>query len=167
MITTNTRRSNELEALFRDDAQEVRSFIRRRCRCADIADDVASETFLAAAVALERQPDLVIGLPWLVTVAKRRLVDHWRSLERRNRLDHKLDLALVPMGEEGHSFEGNGIDEALEVLPERQRNALLLRYVSGYSVTEVAEVLDSEYVATESLLARARRGFAAAYSAAA
>ncbi|MEM8745746.1 MAG: sigma factor-like helix-turn-helix DNA-binding protein, partial [Actinomycetota bacterium] len=52
---------------------------------------------------------------------------------------------------------------ALASLPERQRAAVVLRYVEEYSVSEVAEALDVGYEAAESLLARGRRGFVEAH----
>ena len=52
---------------------------------------------------------------------------------------------------------------ALERLPDRQRAALVLRYLDEFSVTEVADAMDLTYTAVESLLARGRRSFATAY----
>lgn len=55
------------------------------------------------------------------------------------------------------------VDAALESLSERHRAVLVLRYLDDMSVTEVSEVLDLTYKATESLLTRARHAFAGAY----
>jgi RNA polymerase sigma-70 factor (ECF subfamily) len=55
------------------------------------------------------------------------------------------------------------VRQALDALPERQRAAIVLRYVEEFSVTEVAEALEVGYQAAESLLARGRRGFVDAY----
>jgi RNA polymerase sigma-70 factor (ECF subfamily) len=52
---------------------------------------------------------------------------------------------------------------ALQSLSMRQRSALTLRYLDDLSVHEVAIELGCRYQAAESLLARARRSFAAAY----
>jgi RNA polymerase sigma factor (sigma-70 family) len=46
--------------------------------------------------------------------------------------------------------------DALDALPEQLRQALLLRYHVGLSVSEVAEVMDRSYKGAESLLSRAR-----------
>ena len=48
------------------------------------------------------------------------------------------------------------LDELLRTVSDRQRAALVLRYVDDLSVAEVAESLGLTVHATESLLARAR-----------
>lgn len=58
---------------------------------------------------------------------------------------------------------GNQVLDALQSLSARQRAALSLRYLDGYSVAEIAEVLDTSYRAAESILARGRKAFVTAY----
>ncbi|HIP23235.1 MAG TPA: RNA polymerase sigma factor [Rhodobacteraceae bacterium] len=47
---------------------------------------------------------------------------------------------------------------AMETLPERQRNALVLRHFEELSNPEIASALETSVEAVESLLGRARRG---------
>lgn len=49
---------------------------------------------------------------------------------------------------------------AIKALPERQRQALVLRHFEGLSNPEIGEALDCSVEAVESLLARARRQLA-------
>ena len=51
---------------------------------------------------------------------------------------------------------------AIAQLPERQRQAIVLRHFDGLSNPEIAEALESSVEAVESLLARARRQLAKA-----
>lgn len=93
-------------------------------------------------------------------------MDHWRRSATRRRLTVRLahhDALTVPSGD-SHQPEDRVL-EALSSLPDRQRAALCLRYLDDFSVNEVAESLGVRYQAAESLLARARRSFAAAYEA--
>lgn len=57
------------------------------------------------------------------------------------------------------------IQVALDNLPARYGDALEWKYIEGYSVREIAERLEIGTEATQSLLARARRAFADAYTA--
>ena len=50
--------------------------------------------------------------------------------------------------------------EAIATLPERQRQALVLRHFEEYSNPEIGEAMDCSVEAVESLLARARRQLA-------
>jgi RNA polymerase sigma-70 factor (ECF subfamily) len=53
------------------------------------------------------------------------------------------------------------LDLALAALPERQRQALVLRHIEGLSNPEIAAVMDIGVEAVESLTARAKRALAA------
>ena len=54
------------------------------------------------------------------------------------------------------------LDAALARLPERQRQAVVLRHIEGVSNSEIAEVLEISVEAVESLTARGKRALAAA-----
>ena len=54
------------------------------------------------------------------------------------------------------------LEEALQVLPERQRQAVILRHIEGISNPEIAAVMDISTEAVESLTARGKRALSAA-----
>ncbi len=56
----------------------------------------------------------------------------------------------------------DALDQALESLPERQRQAVVLRHIEGLGNPEIAEVLDISIEAVESLTARGKRALAKA-----
>jgi RNA polymerase sigma-70 factor, ECF subfamily len=152
-----------LLALYDRALPQVYGYLVARVGNRAVAEDLTADTFLAAAEAIERGtlPDVSVG--WLITVARNKMVDHWR---RRAREDRKL--ALV----ETDDVVDDGIDLAIEqarakaVLSElgpHHQAALTLRYLDGLSVPEVAECLDRTVHATEALLVRARNAFRVRY----
>lgn len=56
------------------------------------------------------------------------------------------------------------LDKALATLPDRQREAVVLRHIEGLSNPEIAEILDISVEAVESLTARGKRALAAVLS---
>ena len=129
------------------------------------AEELTSEVFLAAVVALDRPsggPTLDTG--WLVGVARHKLVDHWR---RREREERKLSaVASLP------EHDDDPWDARLDVLEAREtlarlgpanRLALTLRYLDGLSIPEMARELGRSRHATEALVVRARAAFRRAY----
>ncbi len=58
------------------------------------------------------------------------------------------------------SEQSKAVAEAIGTLPERQRQALILRHFEGMSNPEIGEALECSVEAVESLLARARRQLA-------
>jgi RNA polymerase sigma-70 factor (ECF subfamily) len=140
---------------------EVYGYLLHRCGNVALAEDLTSEVFLAAARS-ERNGSAELALPWLIAVARNKLVDYWRRREREERGLSMLAAApaertVVADGTEEHALE------ALDRLPAQYRAALTLRYVDGLSVPEVASQLDKSVHAAESLLARARNAFRALY----
>ena len=156
----------DLIALYESQVGNVYNFVLRRCGAdAVLAEDLTQETFLAAARHFRSTAD-VPHPSWLYRVARRRLVDHWRSealQERRLRLfsggrvdchDHDPAAAIV---------SGHRVAAALGTLPASQQAAFALHHLDGYSTSEVAEAIGRSVKATESLLARARSNLAATY----
>ena len=151
-----------LGASFDRHHDSVYRFCLARTGSHDAAEEATSDTFVTAARHAANGGLIDLTEAWLITVARRRIIDRWRANERhRSRLERLLSMPASVQ----HAPEPR--DEVtlrvLASLPERQRAALVLRYLDGYSVPEVADALDCPYGAAESLLARARRSFARTY----
>lgn len=123
-----------------------------------------SEVYVAATRSITEGRNETVTESWLLTVARRRLIDQWR---RRTVRRDTLDALRRERPDDGPDHLDPGdIERALASLAPNQRMALTLRYLDDMSVAEVAEALAITYSATESLLARARRSFETAWEAA-
>lgn len=151
-----------LASIFDAEAGAIFGYFVIRCGSRPVAEDLTAETFVAASKQFATGRGHEVTPAWLRTVAKRRLIDHWRALGAHERRVEKLALARQQNEPPERDPDGR-VDEALSSLPQRQRAALVLRYLDDFSTSEVADVLGLSYKATESLLARARRSFTAAY----
>ena len=158
--TADTRAA--LDALFDAQFASVFNFVVARSGSPTIAEDVAAETFVEA-VRVAKQGRLAeVTPPWLFMVARRRLIDHWRADERYRRRVERLRMRRVD-ADVSEVIEDERVLDALDSLPTRQRAALTLRYLDGYSVSEIADALEVTYRAAESLLSRARTNFGKSY----
>ena len=149
--------------LYDEAVPQVFGYLMKRVGDRSVAEDLTSETFMAGVAALQRgTADLSVG--WFVTVARNKLVDHWRRRERELRSlrlaydegdavvepwDVELDVVLA--------------HEVLDRLAPQQRLALTLRYLDGLPVVQVAHVLGRTLHATEALLVRSRAAFRRVY----
>jgi RNA polymerase sigma-70 factor (ECF subfamily) len=127
---------------------------------AALAEDLTQETYVAAVCDMRRRGEATaLSVPWLIAVARHKLVDHFRRLAREER---KLTLvsADAPGPSWGHWLDGPATDVliGLAALPPLQRAAVALRYLDDLPVAEVARLLGRSVHATESLLARGRDG---------
>ncbi len=154
-----------LATCFRDNQSLVHGVVLDRCGDTAVAEEITAQTFEAAARRFARGRGREVTAAWLVVVAKRRLVDHWRTLDAARRAVERLAVVESSRPATAPSGVDSDITAALDALPPRQRTVLTLRYLDDWGVDEIAEGLGISYRATESLLARARRSFAAAVDA--
>ncbi len=153
-----------LVALYDAALPDVYGYLASRCGSASVAEDLTSETFLAAVDAVQRGavPDLTVA--WLIGVARHKLVDHWRRREREQRklaaVEHEPEVDEDPWDVRLDRLRAH---ETLDRLGAHHRGALVLRYLDGLPVRQVAECLGRTEGATEVLLVRARKAFRELY----
>ncbi len=149
-------------ALYDDALPHVFGYLVRRCDRA-LAEDLTQEVFVTAARTVAGGDGAKVTLPWLMTVTKSRLVDHYRATGRRERtlaLAWSADRPTDAPSAETSSAEralSAATEAALMSLPVPQRTALVLHHLDDLPVVEVADRLGKSVRATESLLVRARR----------
>lgn len=116
---------------------------------ASVADDLASEVWLAVAEGLRRfEGDEAAFRGWIFTLARRRLADH-RRREGRRRTRPVPDAAGVDPVTSGDPSElvtsrmsaQNAIARLSARLPAEQAEVVVLRVVCGLPVEEVARVV--------------------------
>jgi RNA polymerase sigma-70 factor (ECF subfamily) len=150
---------------FYDDAlPHVYGYLARRCGPPSVAEDLTAETFLAAVDAVHRSNPPPVTLPWVMGVARHKLVDHWR---RQARDERRFDLLAGSVAEPADPWDAE-LDavqarRVLERLAAQHRAVLTLRYLDDLPVATVAELLGRSLHATEALLVRARAAFRRAY----
>ena len=155
-------------AFYRDALPQVYGYFLHRCGgVASVAEDLTQDTFLAAIAELRRGTEVVAPFPWVLGIARHKLLDHYRRQGRVERLIAPWNDALerrladdrlpVPTADEEATREW--AMAALAAVPVAQREALVLRHVDGLSVPDMAALLGRSVHAVESLLARGRASF--------
>jgi RNA polymerase sigma-70 factor (ECF subfamily) len=154
----------QLLALYDEALPTVFGYLLSRCGSVSAAEDLTSETFLAAVVAV-RVGNAPLSVPWLIGIARHKLVDHWRSKARE-------DAGLSVVGSQQTVDEEDPWDVRLDALRAQQtldaisathRLVLILRYLDDLSVPAVAAQLGRTRQATEVLVSRARAAFRREY----
>ncbi|CAN5837054.1 sigma-70 family RNA polymerase sigma factor [soil metagenome] len=142
----------------------VYGYFIRRCGDRGTAEDLTSETFLAAMDATRKQHPPPITIPWLVGVARHKLADHYRR--RHDRFTTPVAELPEPVAVENNweaELDRIVAESVLARLSEPHRVVLALRYMDDRSVPECAELIGRTVHATEALLVRARRAFKQQY----
>jgi RNA polymerase sigma-70 factor (ECF subfamily) len=157
---------DDTERLFRTYHAPLVRYLTRRLGDRDWAEEVAQETFLRAL----RQSNLTNERAWIFAVATNLIRDEARkdarrrahlsllAAESRDAYEPAPDVALERAQAQAAARR------ALDVLPERDRNALLMRE-EGLDYHEIAEALDLAVGSVGTTLARARRRLVEAFEA--
>src|SRR5262249_20589347 len=122
--------------------------------------DVAQEVFLRVWTHAARwQPGAAKFETWLHRVAINLCYDQLRKKRPANieTIPEPVDPAPGPAGTLFLSQLGAAVDAALNALPERQKEAIVLCHHQGLSNIDAADVMNVSVEALESLLARGRR----------
>jgi RNA polymerase sigma-70 factor (ECF subfamily) len=153
-----------LLAMYDEALPAVYGYFVRRCPDQGTAEDLTSETFLAAMGAARRADPPRITVPWLIGIARHKLADHFRR--RHDRLTVPVsDLPEPSDPADTWDAELDRIvaEHTLTRLSEPHRAVLTLRYLDDCSVDRCAELIGRTVHATEALLVRARRAFRQEY----
>jgi RNA polymerase sigma-70 factor (ECF subfamily) len=132
------------------------------------AEDVAQEAMLRLwRVAPEWRTGEAQVTTWLYRVVTNLVTDRQRARQRRQAttLDDAPEVADDAPAAVAQLIEADrmaALDRALDGLPDRQRQALVLRHIEGMSNPEIAEIMQIGVEAVESLTARAKRALASA-----
>jgi RNA polymerase sigma factor (sigma-70 family) len=131
------------------------------------AEDVAQEAMLRL---WRIAPDWRAGeakvTTWLYRVVANLCTDRLRRRPAMA-LDAVAEPADPALGAEARLQQAarhDALQAALDTLPDRQRQAVVLRHIEGLGNAEIAQVLDTGIEAVESLTARGKRALAAALS---
>jgi len=154
----------ELLALYDEALPSVFGYFVRRCGDRGTAEDLTSETFLAAMDAARKPAAPPLTVPWLIGVARHKLADHYRRRHDR----FTVPVAEPPeQAEPGDTWDAEldriVAEQVLAHLSAQHRTVLALRYMDDCTVSECAEMIGRTVHATEALLVRARRAFRAHY----
>src|ERR1700759_2972526 len=71
--------------LYDDALPHVYGYLLARCGDAGLAEDLTAGAFLPAAKAVRKPGAAGPSVPWLIGVARHKLADHWRQVEREER----------------------------------------------------------------------------------
>jgi RNA polymerase sigma-70 factor (ECF subfamily) len=145
---------------YEDAVGSVYGYLYGRCGGDEaLAEVLTQQTFIQALERRRTYEGRSSVTTWLCTIARNKLTDHYRRLDRERRRHLRLVTHAPPRDDEWRLASVDDREEvmaALRSLPSLQRAAVILCYVDGLSVREAAEVLRRTESATKSLLGRAR-----------
>jgi RNA polymerase sigma factor (sigma-70 family) len=144
----------DLEKTYRDEGPRLLNWIRRRLGVNEDPEDLLQDIFTRAADALTAAAPVDNLVSWLYVSARNAVVDTWREREKTPvsrdagvlelSAENLINESVVPGPEEAfRRIEAmEALEDALDDLPDGQREVFLLQAVDGYTFRETAELLD-------------------------
>jgi RNA polymerase sigma-70 factor, ECF subfamily len=145
-----------VDELVRRHHAAVRSLLRRLCRDAALADDLAQETFLKAIDRLDRYGAQGRFRSWLGGIAYNEFLMSLRSDRRRRNAQER---AAVETGLTARAMDAGliDLDRALDQLPEPERIVIILNQGCGMSHSEIASSMALPLGTVKTRIDRARK----------
>lgn len=150
------------DALFQRYQLPLYAYVFELIRSEQTALDVVQETFISAARNLGGLRDDDRFGSWLFSIAHRKCVDRWRKGGREEPLEPEIAEALPAPDSDPSELlirreqEGEFM-KLIEQLPLPQRSVLLLHFVEGFSLEQIAGITGAQVGTVKSRLHYARR----------
>ncbi len=166
MIATQAGDAAAYDKLLAELLPRLRQYIRRRVFDVNAQEDVVQNVFLSLHRARHTYRAERPFSPWLYAVARNAVIDYTRSRGRRlgRELSLEADAGVEPVAAPADPHADDlapELIEALQALPDNQREAVTLIHLEGLSVAEASERAG---VSKSALKVRAHRGYRALHA---
>jgi RNA polymerase sigma-70 factor (ECF subfamily) len=118
-------------------------------------DDLLQETFSAALVVWKGGKTADVTVPWLLTVARNKMIDGYRRADREAKYLETLSRARAPEDAFTTVADAETVLSCVRRLPPLQRAVIALRFVDDLPLADVAALLGKRVGAIDSLQRRA------------
>ncbi len=157
------------EELIRRHQQRVFGLVSGILRRREDVEDVVQQVFLKVFVSLKRFDQRAAFSTWLYKISVNECWDYLRkkkvrplvyeadlSEEQVSRLDGVVSADQPPASSSDRAEARDLLERMMEKLPEQDRELLVLKEVEGFSVQELAEILELNVNTVKVRLFRAR-----------
>lgn len=148
-----------LHYLYVRYADDVLRYVNGLVRDHHEAEDITQNVFAKLMKAINKYEERAVPFDaWILRVARNAALDHLRA----KRAIPTEEVRLTDTGRAQTALDrGRALRQALEDLPEDQREVLVLRHIVGLSPVEIADTLDKSESSVHGLHHRGRRSLRA------
>lgn len=147
---------------------EIYRYLYRLTHNKQQAEDLTQETFCRALQFLDSYKGEKVR-PWLFKVAYHSFIDWYRKNRRQQYVDPTTMEEIINHSMPGHELSPvnhliereaqKNIRMTLDLLPEKQKQVLILRYFHQFTYKEIADVMGISLTDVKSSLFRGRQKF--------
>jgi len=151
----------QVEQLWREVEFPLRRFVRQKVKEEDIVDDLMQDIFLKIRRALPQLRDIGKVESWMFRIAHNVVIDYFRNRPQVTPLAREVspearEATAPPEREDLTHRLAQWLPHAIELLPEKYRQAVYLTEIEGLNQKELAERLGLSYSGAKSRVQRGR-----------
>lgn len=141
----------------KQEQESLRRFLLALC-CGhtDDADDIAQETFVKAYVSMADYDEKGRRAIWLRRIAYTTFLNFQKAQKLRTAEFLSNSLPIPSTDNADSSFHNQELHRALTFLSETERTSIVMHYIEGYKINEIAEVTHQSESAIKKQLQRGR-----------
>jgi len=148
MMAYATGQSDAFDTLYARYKQPLYQFILHGCNNQASASEVFQDTWMSVVHARASYQDSGTFKAWLYRIARNKLVDFYRKQHKQSNeeLDEEavytsvttINTPLNPLELAELDSDRERVHAAMDTLPWKQREAVMLKYIAGFSLSEIA-----------------------------
>lgn len=170
-LFNNKDKREEFSELYNENFDYVYSFVFIRTACdAQITEEIVQEAFTAAWQAQDRFRNKSTFRTWLCGIAKNKLYEYYRrnAANGENQIHSIESIEEQPSGFEIESIVLKNemktqVLKALNQINPIYRYTLIMKYIDGYSIKEIAKHLGRTTKAVDGVLQKSKNSFIKEY----
>jgi RNA polymerase sigma-70 factor (ECF subfamily) len=141
--------------LVQSEQEALRGFLLALC-CGNQADadDIAQDAFVKAYLSSESYREKGKFRSWLFKIAHNTFINHKVSSRTFESIEETKEIMATSSADS--SFHHQELYLALGTLPAKERSAIVMYYMHGYSIKEIAAITDISEDAIKKQLSRGR-----------
>lgn len=145
-----------IQEIWADLYQELKKFILSKVKDINTTEDILQDVFLKIQLNIHTLTDCSKLTAWVYQITRNTIADHYRKTTNSAVQIDGFDLAEQDSEEPLYQSLSNCINQKINQLSDKYKQAILLTYVNAYSQIELAEKLNISYSGAKTRVQRGR-----------
>jgi RNA polymerase sigma-70 factor (ECF subfamily) len=145
-----------IQDIWTDLYQELKKFISGKIKDINSTEDILQDVFLKIQLNIHTLTDCTKLTAWVYQITRNTIADHYRKTTNSAIQIDGFDLAEQAEEEPLYHSLHNCINQKINMLSDKYKQAVVLTYLKDYSQIELAEKLNISYSGAKTRVQRGR-----------